>query len=55
MTATSSDEDRGPLKPVFDNILNFRDVGETVNAFSGRRYDLSVSSCRAPLMFRLGS
>lgn len=40
MTARSSDEGGGPLRPTFDNILNFRDVGETVNNFLGRKYDL---------------
>lgn len=42
MTARSrsSDEGVGPLKLTFDNILNFRDVGETVNDFLGRKYVL---------------
>jgi hypothetical protein len=37
MTASSMDEGNGPLEPTFDSILNFRDVGETVNEFLGRR------------------
>ncbi|KAB5575447.1 protein-tyrosine phosphatase-like protein [Coniochaeta sp. 2T2.1] len=37
-TGRSSDEANGPLKPTFDNVLNFRDVGETVNTFLGRKF-----------------
>jgi hypothetical protein len=51
MTARGGDEGSGTLKPTFDNILNFRDVGETVNTFLGRKYDrntllfLSIEQC----------
>lgn len=38
MTSRSSIEANDPPKPKFDNILNFRDVGETVNDFLGRKY-----------------
>lgn len=34
----NSDEAAGILALTFDNILNFRDVGETVNNFLGRKY-----------------
>lgn len=37
MTARSSNDGDSPLKPTFDNLLNFRDVGETVNNFLGRK------------------
>jgi hypothetical protein len=38
MTARSSDDGGDVFKPTFENLLNFRDVGETVNKFLGRKY-----------------
>ena len=31
--------------PAFDNILNFRDVGETINAFLGQKYAAQNMTC----------
>jgi protein-tyrosine phosphatase len=34
------DTQRGELKDTpFENILNFRDVGKTINEFVGQKYD----------------
>jgi protein-tyrosine phosphatase len=37
------DVERGETKDTpFDNILNFRDVGKTINAFLGEKYVLQA-------------
>jgi len=40
-----TDVGKGEVKDVpFDNILNFRDVGKTINEFLGEKYVLSALS-----------
>jgi len=42
---SGKDVERGETKDIpFENVLNFRDVGKTVNDFAGKKYGIQTQN-----------